>query len=117
MRLEDLEAFQVRTARVFDGRTPGTVARCHGCRVWKPWADLADQRLGFDTYCAPCIDRMARRALTRAGRLPQVDEFFCAGCESIRPLTEMTPPDADGRRRFRCRPCRKRQVQKAEVRR
>ena len=113
----DLEAFFSRTARVAAGRSASAVARCHGCNVWKPRAELADARLGFDSYCDGCVALEAERCQARHGRLPAPGEFFCIGCGWISARAVQAKPDADGRRRSRCVLCRQEQVRAAELRR
>ena len=113
----EVDAYLERHARVVTGRTPGPKARCHGCRVWCPRNQLEDRRLGFDAYCGPCVEVAARRCYARHGRVPGLGEFFCQGCQAIRPVGLLSPLDRDGRRRWRCRPCRKAQVRAADLRR
>jgi hypothetical protein len=105
-----------QVARSITG-TPGRRARCQRCRWWTRRETLVVAALGITGYCPRCAAPAIATCQAHAGRLPGPDEFWCAGCQTIQPRTLLTPPDADGRRRWRCRPCRARQVRAAEHRR
>jgi hypothetical protein len=85
-------------------------ARCEACRAWQPRDLLTVAALGIWGYCPRCQPTLVGQCLTRAGRLPTADEFFCRYCGALLPRTALVAPDADGRRRWICQRCRARQA-------
>lgn len=81
----------------------GACNRNHGS---KPFTD---GRLGFIGYCAKCVSKLASRCGRKHGRLPVQGEFYCMKCEDIVTTDLMVKPDSNGRRRWRCVPCRRKQ--------
>jgi hypothetical protein len=87
--------------------------RCN--RAMKPGLEHG-QSLGFP-LCVACDRAWRYTCLSLCGRLPTAGEFFCRGCTAILDRGQLCRPDADGRRRWRCRPCRAAQVAAADQRR
>jgi hypothetical protein len=90
---------------------------CARCRRLVPGANATDNRLGFRGYCSSCVQELGRKCVARWGRLPHAGEFFCPPCSTILPIEAMTALERDGRRRLRCKPCRKAQLKNARLRR
>ncbi len=90
--------------------------RCHGCRHWVNVPKFLDARLGYDGYCDRCVATHVQVCQSTYGRVPGRGEFYCMGCSRILSLMDRCPPDADGRRRARCKACRRGQVMAANAR-
>lgn len=96
---------------------PTPLARCGGCNGPLRPTMTTDQRLGMP-LCPGCAEEHGAACVAAHGRLPDVEaQFYCLGCGAIRAKAECSKPDADGRRRWRCQPCRRQQVWRAERRR
>jgi hypothetical protein len=98
---------------VLDGIRWTHCPRCNG--AMKP-GQTQGQSLGFP-LCPRCDEAWRQTCLSLCGRLPTAGEFFCRGCTTILDRGQLCPPDADGRRRWRCKPCRAAQVAAADQRR
>ena len=95
-------------------------ARCGACRIYHRTSDLGPNRLGTAGYCPECVGRMAQTLAARHGlhrRVRVATEFWCSGCQGIVARALLCRPDADGRHRYRCVPCRRVVVQRAEAKR
>lgn len=91
---------------------------CARCKRLVPGANAMDGRLGFRGYCGECVEDLASQTLRKYGRLPIVgQEFVCPACVVIKPMDQLTSPEADGRRRLRCRECRLGQLRRARLKR
>lgn len=92
---------------------------CGACNAGVPGGrDIfgMDYRLGVPV-CRTCAERWERYCQYHFGGLPTAGRFFCIGCKLIQPLENLCKPDADGRKRWRCLPCRQEQVRQADKRR
>lgn len=114
---EDITAYARRLHHISHAESPSRIARCAGCRRWVSRDTLFNFRLGYDGYCCDCVRLYAAECKAKHGRLPRRREFYCLGCTQIRREGHLTPPDADGRRRWRCRKCRAVQMARADQRR
>ena len=90
---------------------------CPGCRKLVPAASTLDMRLGFKGYCGECVQGLADRCRLEHGRLPGPEEFYCLSGSHICDRNDLCPPEADGRRRLRCRSCRLAQLYRGRARR
>jgi hypothetical protein len=89
---------------------------CGSCKKMVPEETTRDSRLGFSSYCSPCVRELVARCLEANGRLPSAGsgQWFCRTCSRIRDVSEQSPLDHDGRRRWAaCRRCRLDQTYRA----
>lgn len=101
---------------VYLALVPDVWHRCGSCNGPMFPGVVPDGRLGVP-MCRRCVEYHQPVCQARHGRLPAEHEFFCLGCVEIKTRVQLCRPDADGRRRWRCQPCRTQQVWEAEQRR
>lgn len=92
--------------------------RCFLCHRVISWTQAQDNRLGVSGACAGCIAQHLAECHRRHGRVPAPGEVYLGHCcHAIVPAAAVSPPDANGRRRWCCRTCRCEQVRQADHRR
>lgn len=89
---------------------------CPGCNAAIRPTHARGGSLGYP-MCAKCDETWKHACLTLVGRLPRPEEFFCRGCNRLQSRENLCNQDPDGRRRWRCKPCRRAQGYRAEQRR
>jgi hypothetical protein len=99
--------------------------RCRGCNGWR-WGKNLNRGFG-PPYCSTCATTLTTTCKQRFQRIPNAAEFYCGnpagtqGCGQIVPRIYgkggRTNKDPDGRERYRCYDCRRKQWKTARVNR
>jgi hypothetical protein len=95
--------------------------RCRGCNRWR-WGKNLHRGFG-PPYCATCSDVLTAKCKQQFQRIPNAAEFYCGnpagtqGCGQIIPRIGWKRTESNGRERFRCYDCRRRQWKTARLNR